>query len=290
MPTGKDQSLALVAKTAFPVLAYDPLELQELLLDNLGGMAPKLQRISWPTGGNLAFKLQTDEGPKMVPNLTGLVVHHVPNRLFWEQSFDESGGGQRPDCSSADGMIGHGKPFDAKTGLIHPKFRNDKSADTFSCRQCPLSQFHDEERPRCRELHPLFMILKSDSPDEINLLPVIVSIPPSSLEVWSAFSGMLLNRGFSYRRAIVEVGLEEATGGPSGKIAYSKAVIKRVGLLTNEEYAFMRDYGASLAPLFERYKDAAVDSVDEDDEEEEQASAYEDETDDRVDDRQPEYA
>jgi hypothetical protein len=37
--------------------------------------------------------------------------------------------------------------------------------------------------------------------------------------------------------------------------------IKRVGLLSMEEYAFMREYANSLAPLFERFAQRAVETV-----------------------------
>src|SRR5215471_15957633 len=109
------QALAVRNADLFPVLNFDQQELSDLIQDNLGGMLPKLQRIIWPTGGNLTFNLQTDEGEKPTGTLRGVIVHHIPNRLFWEKSFDESGGGEQPDCQSPDGMNGYGNPFDNKT-------------------------------------------------------------------------------------------------------------------------------------------------------------------------------
>lgn len=256
------QALALTAPEQFPVLAYDQQELTELLNDNLGGMMPRLTRISWPTGGALSFKVQTDEGDKQMSTLTGLVVHHIPNRLFWEESFEESGGGQIPDCSSGDGITGIGTPRHEGAGIEHPALTlNPENQGPFSCAQCPLSKFRNGDRPLCRETHPIFLIPRSESPDEVNLLPIVVSVPPSSLTVWSIFSGQLLARGISFRRAIVEIGLEVDKGGPRGNIDYSKMKVRRVGLLTPEEYSFMREYATSLQPLFDQFANRAVETV-----------------------------
>jgi hypothetical protein len=256
------QALARTAKEQFPVLAYDQGELADLIKDNLGGMMPRLTRISWPTGGALQFKVSTDEGDQLTTTLTGLVVHHVPNRLFWEESFEESGGGEIPDCSSADGIMGIGSPHAPRLGLIHPMLElHPGSTGPFSCGACPLSKFRDGERPACRETHPLFLIPRASQADEINLLPIVVSVPPSSLSVWSTFAGQLLQRGISFRRAIVEIGLELDKGGPRGNIDYSKMKIRRVGLLSPEEWAFMREYARSLEPLFEQFSQRAVETV-----------------------------
>ena len=264
MATNKssENALALTTRQQFPVLAYDQGELAELLKDNLGGMMPRLTRISWPTGGALQFKVPTDEGDVMTPTLTGLIVHHVPNRLFWEESFEESGGGQIPDCSSADGITGIGRPIHEGKGIEHPYITlHPESNGPFSCAACPLSKFRNGDRPLCRETHPLFVILKARESEEVNLLPIVVSVPPSSLSVWSTFAGQLLTRGISYRRAVVEIGLELDKGGPRGNIDYSKMKVRRVGMLTQEEFAFMRSYAESLSPLFEQFAQRAVETV-----------------------------
>lgn len=252
---------------AFPVLAFDQSELTELIKDNLGGSLPKLPRIPWPTGGNTEFKIETDEGEQKVDNLTGLVVHHVVNRVFWVQSFDESGGGAPTDCQSPDGMNGYGRPMDPKTGQIHPMLKaNPALADTnpefaYACSQCPLARFTGENKPRCSERHPLFIVLRAEGEDDLNLLPIILSVPPSSLSIWANFSGQLLSKGISFRRAIVEVTLETLKGGPSGKIDYSSMKVRRVGTLTREQFAFMRKYAQDLEPLFTRFDRQAVDSA-----------------------------
>src|SRR5262245_38180237 len=257
-----EKALALTPRDQFPVLAYDQAELAELLRENLGGMMPRLTRVSWPTGGAQQFKLPTDEGDVMTPTLTGLVVHHIPNRLFWEESFEESGRGQIPDCSSPDGITGWGRPIHEGKGIEHPFVTlHPEHEGPFSCSSCPLSKFRNGDRPLCRETHPLFLILKSESEEDINLLPIVVSVPPSSLAVWSTFAGQLLARGISFRRAVVEVGLELDKGGPRGNIDYSKMKVRRVGLLSMEEFSFMKQYAESLAPLFERFAQRAVETV-----------------------------
>lgn len=264
MATSKPQTqaLAVPARDQFPVLAYDKAELAELLSDNLNGMLPKLTRISWPTGGVLQFKVPTDEGDKMMSTLTGLIVHHVPNRLFWEESYEESGGGQIPDCSSPDGIVGYGKPIHEVKGIAHPSLQlHPEQQGPFSCQACPLSKFRNDERPLCRETHPLFMIPKSEDAEDVHLLPLVVSVPPSSLAVWSTFAGQLLARGISFRRAIIEVGLEVDRGGPRGNIEYSKMKVRRVGVLSAEEFAFMKAYAENLTPLFEQFSQRAVETV-----------------------------
>jgi hypothetical protein len=246
----------------FPVLGYEATELADLVRENLGvGQMPRLQRIPWPTGGELQFNLQTDEGTQKLDRLTGIILYHTPNRSYWVKPFAETGGGEPPDCSSPDGLSGYGMPGTDHPQVIVDADGNVLSKPPYACGRCPRKDFGDNNaRPACRETHPLFMVLASEDPEDVNLLPIVVALPPSALTIWRNYSGFLLNKGISYRRAVTEISLAKQMGGPKKNIAYSEAVLRRVTTLPNEEYMRVRSYAEAMEPLFERFKNTAVDA------------------------------
>ena len=113
--------------------------------------------IKAPAGGGGTWELPNGESAK---EIQAIVLHRQVVRAYWGASFEESGGGSPPDCSSMDAIIGEGDP-----GGV--------------CRFCPNNAWGSgkDNGKACRQITRLFLLF----PDSI--LPVLLSLPPSSFKV-----------------------------------------------------------------------------------------------------------
>ena len=134
---------------AYDVLAEGVEEISAIIKANVGDMS-NLNEFSLPraingSGSNPRFEIPgLGEESEMTSEVEGIIVFHTPARAYFEKSYDETGGGEQPDCRSNDGIHGEGTPG----GL---------------CPKCPLSQFTKNadgttERPECDAMKRLFIL------------------------------------------------------------------------------------------------------------------------------------
>jgi len=184
-----------------------------------------LQRITVPSGGGMFWKIPTLEGPKAAPTLRGVIVFQRDIRAYWKEALEKSGGGAPPDCSSIDSISGHGKPG----GLCHA---------------CPLAQFGSDDDKRgqaCKQAKQLF-ILRGE-----NLLPEVVSVPPTSLKNAKKYLLSLSNAGISYWAVLTEMTLSEAKN--AGGLTYSQINFKFSGRLDARTQVAAQRYSEMLKPM-----------------------------------------
>jgi len=149
-------------------------------------------------------------------------------RAYYAQPISETGGGQPPDCWSADGMIGAGKPGGA-------------------CLACPLARWDsapDGRGQACKQIKQLFVVRSS------LLLPEVVTLPPTSLKAARQYLLKLAAQGVAYYAVVTSIGLERTKNAQG--IAYSRAVFRFVRRLAPEQVKRARDYHEMLKPLVER--------------------------------------
>ncbi len=79
---------------------------------------------------NKTTTIELPNGEK-VPSFTARFIHHSRLNLYWEKSFDETGGGEIPDCFSTDG--------------IKPDPSSEKKQSDL-CAGCPQNQFGTAEK------------------------------------------------------------------------------------------------------------------------------------------------
>ena len=139
-------------------------DVTEVLQSNLGGeeISPNdLAMVKMPTGGGVHWAVPTAEGEESVPTITGVIVHIARTRAWWRSNETT---GDPPDCSSVDGLNGHGKPG----GL---------------CMGCPNNEWgtavNDAGNPTkgkaCGEKKLLFVIREGQ------ILPTVVRVSTASL-------------------------------------------------------------------------------------------------------------
>ncbi len=112
---------------------------QEMIKENLGDSSitlSDLTRISFPSGKSTTWvipDIEAEGGTIESKAINGIILMTQRTRQYWVTSYDDTGGGTPPDCSSEDGVTGRGNP----------------SGD---CNDCNFSQFDSTTgRQECQE-------------------------------------------------------------------------------------------------------------------------------------------
>jgi hypothetical protein len=239
---GPGKSLATFdpSTSAFPALFSTEGEggVAEVLEDNFGddGFSPTdLDRLTVPSGGGTAWDIP-DEDPERV--VSGVIIHKQQTRSFWFKKRGEDGEDDGPpDCYSADGKAGVGV-FGA----------GSEANPSGACADCPMNVFGSSDTgsgngKACKEHVQVFLL----QPE--NVLPIQVSLPPTSLKNWKKYMTRLAAKGRSYMSVITALSLEVAKGGGQ---TYSVVVPNKVGELAPEETAAARAYGATIKGFLEQ--------------------------------------
>lgn len=175
-------------------------DIQNALRENLGGRPIEpfdLDRITVPAGGGTNWTVPTLDGDDTAKEIRGIVVHWTDKRTYWEKSFDETGGGALPDCSSEDGLNGRGNPGG-------------------ECAECPLSKFGSGKAggQACKEFRVLFMVR------ELDMIPLVVTVPPTSLGVARKYFLRLASNRMAFWQVESVLSLEPAKS--AAGISYAK--------------------------------------------------------------------
>ncbi len=193
-----------------------------------GGMTVSdFERVKIPAGGGTAWTLQGLDGEEMAKELTGIIVAWRDTRAYWSVPMEKSDGNMPPDCYSLDARTGVGKPGG-------------------DCRKCPFAQFGSDPRGEgqaCKLVRQLFFLR------EENLLPEIVTLPPSSIKPARQYFMRLASKAVPCYSLFTKIALEKTKNAQG--IVYSRAAFTSGGRLTPEQAARAKEYAAMLQPLLE---------------------------------------
>lgn len=203
-------------------------ELLETLANEVGtdGNIP-YDRVKIPSGGGIMFEIPGDEGEEAecVKEIKGVVLFSHAVNLYWEKDYN--GEKVNPDCSSVDGIRG----VVTETGEI------------CDCKECPRNQYGSKANGRgkaCKNARYLFVLREG------NPLPIILTLPPSSLRAWSDFvTKKILVKGLKPYQTVVKISLKKAQN--SSGIAYSKAVFTLDSVLPDDKALETSDMAEALA-------------------------------------------
>jgi hypothetical protein len=179
-----------------------------------------LEQAKVPTGGGLTWQL-SDGGA--VREIEGVIILRQPTRVYWAQSFDESGGSTPPDCSSLDFVTGQGDPGGA-------------------CGNCSLryGASRDEEGERCSDRTRIFLL------QDGNILPILLNLPATSFRNAQGYALRLAGKGAYYYQFVTKLGLEKAQS--QGGIPYAKASFATVRQLDADEQRWVDNYRTEIIP------------------------------------------
>lgn len=235
-PTGGGRELAVFDPTTskFPAI-FDDGEggVAQILEDNFGDegfSTTDLDRLTVPSGGGTAWDIP-DEAPART--VEGVVIHRQPTRSMWFKKRGEDGEEDGPpDCYSNDGKVG--------IGVFGPGSDGNKSG---VCAECPMNVFGSSTTgsgtgKACKEQMQVFVL------QEGSVLPIQISLPPTSLKPWRKYMTRLAAKGKSYMSVVTGFTLSvEKSGGQT----YSVVQPARIAELAPAEFAAVRSYGSTIA-------------------------------------------
>lgn len=223
----KTQELATT--TSYAIMDTDPREVAEALREATGGQAVSpfdLDIIKVPSGqGAPMWMVPTPDGDTAVKSLDGVVIAQRTVRAYWSSGIEESGGGSPPDCSSQDGITGVGDPGG-------------------DCATCPFAQFGSDRsgRGQACKANLLLFTMTEDS-----VIPLVVKVPPSSIQPVRKF--MLRLAGFRTPMwgAVVSLTLQKAKN--AAGIDYFQIAPSLASRLSEQDAATMRRVKDELGPV-----------------------------------------
>lgn len=220
----------------YTIMQHDPAEVGSIIAEIFGKQGPDrfdLEQIKVPSG----------QGPAMwaVPNLEGtddaaktidgVIIFSQDIRAFYEKSFDETGGGVPPDCSSLDAVTGQGTPGG-------------------DCATCPFAQW-GSMKPKpdgtlrkgqaCQAKRLLWVV----RPEQ--MLPSVVVVPATSLKPVRSYQIQLAGRGLRSWQVATSLGLEKAQSGDG--IAYYRIAPRMLGKLSQDEVDRIKPLVEMAAPV-----------------------------------------
>ena len=238
-PTAAPSGPGRQVSNPLPLALPPVLEVQGMLRDNLGGAGlnpASLERVTLPAGGGLSFTLPTLEGEEDVRSFEGVILLHTAQRNFWTRPYN--GEDTLPDCSSVDGITGVGDPGG-------------------ECHFCPLNAWGSHpsgtSAKACKETRTLYLLRPGE------LLPITLSVPPSSLGAFAHFVQRLSRAALRYSVVRTRFALERTKSG--GGIEYARLSLSLAEVLEEREALWMLEYGEVLKGALERESIQTVEEV-----------------------------
>jgi len=232
----KNDETAVVIASQYAVLQHSTEELQGIINSNIGAgnLGPAdLERVKVPAGGGTTWEVATLDGIESTRNLDGVVVAWKDPRAYWESSYDDSGGGTPPDCSSEDGITGVGNPGG-------------------SCAECEFAQFGSavdkEGNPApgqaCRQMRLMAIVCKDD------LVPMLLIAPPTSMQNLRRYFLRLASRAVPYYGVVTRFTLSREKN--KAGLEYSAINATTIERLTDDARAKMEGYAKVIGTSLER--------------------------------------
>lgn len=203
-------------------------DLGSLLKENVGagGLSPfDLDRVKIPGSGGLTWEIPSIDGAQESKELFGIIAAWADKRSYWARSMDETGGGSPPDCNSEDGEYGTGTPGG-------------------ECGTCQLAAFGTGkgQSQACKSMKFVFLI----SPER--LLPMLLSVPPSSLRAFRQYMLQLSSASKRYNNVVTKFTLERN----QQPVLHSRLVCSKAADIDPAIIPQIDAYSQALKPLISR--------------------------------------
>lgn len=239
--SGKSVAVSAEFAENFPGIAPSP-EHAELMAEILGDEdidQASLPRIKVPAGDSDHFAVPIGGETKSMKAIKGIMVHAAPQRAFWTNPDPT---GQPPACASSDNKrpdpggvyaLGGEREADNPDGL---------------CATCPMSQKHTDLKggklPACKEQRRLYVMMKG------SMLPIIVTVPPSSLRSFKQFLVSMLSDRKGWWSVPITVRMEKATN--DGGQEFNRVILEKTEdaePLSETEAVAAHDYGKYIKAM-----------------------------------------
>lgn len=207
-----------------------------------------LERVKLPTGGSTQWSIHSETGQiSNTQKIQCLIPYMRNDRTYWADSFESSGGGSPPACTSIDLInqvteVGHGD--------------NGTGQGEHRCDSCPQNAWGSDPRAKagdngkkggkaCRESWILFLLREGR---EQHLFPSVLVLTPGSLKAWRGYNTLLTSQGLYYATVLHELELVQARS--KGGITFAEVKPSMVRKLTDDECAAMEMYENAVRSSF----------------------------------------
>ena len=215
--------------------AADPAAMRKRIADNIGGNLSigDLLRLKVPGSGGQTWETVDALTGEVMPErtVTGIVVLWQMQRAYWSKPYGEQGEASNlPECVSVDALTGVGAPGG-------------------DCTNCPLAKFGTAVNKdgsqgagqACTQMMTVFFVRPK------SLLPMLLRVPPSSLQNMRRFFVGLTEADLHYRNVVIEFGLEKVKN--EGGLEYSRIRPRVAGRVPAEKFDVVEAYGEQMRPL-----------------------------------------
>ncbi|MCK4825152.1 hypothetical protein KA005_55905 [bacterium] len=181
------------------------------LKSNMEGVAPRLPQV------NIVHQAQLFTFPDetQLKEFEGIILDTNRINAWWDQSYDETGGGTPPDCFSMNG--------------IEPDL-NCNMPQAKRCAECEKNKFGSDGRGKaCKNMKRVHIMLEDE------MLPHRLTLPPSNLKAIDMYISLLTSKGMPYQLVVTNFKLKKAQN--KDGIAFSEINPEKTGIITDPEKA-----------------------------------------------------
>lgn len=197
-------------------LVPSPEAFKELQV-NLEGIDPVFPAIKIIHQGQI-FEMPDGLKPE---TFRGVIIDTNAVNAYWKISFDDSGGGDPPDCFSPDSI----RP---DMGLIEPESPHCKTCDKNQFgSEVPKEEGEEVFGKACKNMRRVHVLVEG------SFLPYRLSLSPANLKPANLFLTVLASQGFSYLHVVTEFSLKEAQNKKG--IKYSEIVFKKLKVIESKD-------------------------------------------------------
>jgi len=206
-------------------------DFMESVEENLSGdtlSEQDLQRIKIPAGAGGTFQVPSLGEDEYEKEVTGTIIFQQNQNAYWADEY--TGDKIPPTCSAKDGKHGVGDPGGDCSTCIFNQWGSDK----------------DGVGKACKNLKTLFIIT------EDNMLPLVISLPPTSLGNAKKYLLQLASKGKVYWKVSTKLKLEKAKS--QGGIEYMQVKMEWAGDLTPGDIKTLSEYRESILPVLQNFE------------------------------------
>lgn len=181
-----------------------------------------LDRIKIPTGKEDSFSIPDESGWEKATEIHAIILGFSDHRIYYSKSYNETGGGEQPDCVSTDMQNGKGDPGGP-------------------CHECPMNEWETAEKGKgkaCVEKRLLMLLLPGE------MVPMKLDIPATSLQNINKYFMRLASKGILYRDVVTVFSLEKDRN--ENNVEYSKIVFKKLADLNDVQKESVSKFSEAL--------------------------------------------
>ena len=181
-----------------------------------------LDRIKIPTAGGNSFSVPSESGWEDVNEIFAIIMGFNDHRIYYSKSYNETGGGEQPDCVSNDMETGKGDPGG-------------------NCYECPMNEWETAEKGKgkaCVSKRLLMLLLPGE------MVPIKLDVPATSLQNINKYFMRLASKGIIYHNVVTRFNLEKDRN--ENNVEYSKIVFSKHTDLSHAEKESVSKFSQAL--------------------------------------------